>query len=92
MSRNGSGLYSLPAGNPVVAGTSITSNWANTTMNDIASALSGSLAADGQTPAQGSLNMANNRIINMTDPQNAQDAVTVNFLSTGTYTINCGTF
>jgi hypothetical protein len=61
-------------------------------MNDIASALSGSLAADGQTPAQGSLNMANNRIINMTDPQNAQDAVTVNFLSTGTYTINCGTF
>ena len=92
MSRNGSGQYNLPAGNPVVAGTSITSNWANTTMNDIASALSGSLAADGQTPAQGSLNMANNRIINMTDPQNAQDAVTVNFLSTGTYTINCGTF
>jgi hypothetical protein len=92
MSRNGSGQYNLPAGNPVVAGTSITSNWANTTMNDIASALSGSLAADGQTPAQGSLNMANNRIINMTDPQNAQDAVTLNFLSTGTYTINCGTF
>jgi hypothetical protein len=92
MSRNGSGQYNLPAGNPVVAGTSITSNWANTTMNDIASALSGSLAADGQTPAQGSLNMANNRIINVTDPQNAQDAVTVNFLSTGTYTINCGTF
>jgi hypothetical protein len=92
MSRNGSGLYSLPAGNPVVSGTSITSNWANSTMNDIASALSGSLASDGQTPATGSLNMANNRIINVTDPQNAQDAVTVNFLSTGTYTINCGTF
>jgi hypothetical protein len=92
MSRNGSGLYSLPAGNPVVSGTSITSNWANSTMNDIASALSGSLASDGQTPATGSLNMANNRIINMTDPVNAQDAVTVNFLSTGTYTINCGTF
>jgi hypothetical protein len=92
MSRNGSGLYSLPAGNPVVSGTTITSNWANSTMNDIASALSGSLASDGQTPATGSLNMANNRIINVTDPQNAQDAVTVNFLSTGTYTINCGTF
>jgi hypothetical protein len=61
-------------------------------MSDIASALSGSLASDGQTPATGNLNMANNRIINMTDPTNAQDAVTVNFLSTGTYTINCGTF
>jgi hypothetical protein len=61
-------------------------------MSDIASALSGSLASDGQTPATGNLNMANNRIINMTDPSNAQDAVTVNFLSTGTYTINCGTF
>lgn len=92
MSRNGSGVYTLPAGNPVVAGTSITSNWANSTMNDIASALSGSLAADGQTPAQGSLNMANNRIINMTDPANPQDAVTVHFLSTGTYTIDCGSF
>lgn len=92
MSRNGSGLYNLPAGNPVVSGTTITSNWANSTMSDIAAALSGSLASDGQTPATGSLNMANNRIINVTDPQNAQDAVTVNFLSTGTYTINCGTF
>jgi hypothetical protein len=92
MSRNGSGQYNLPAGNPVVSGTTITSNWANSTMSDIASALSGSLASDGQTPATGSLNMANNRIINVTDPTNAQDAVTVNFLSTGTYTINCGTF
>ena len=92
MSRNGSGTYNLPAGNPVVSGTTITSNWANSTMSDIASALSGSLASDGQTPATGNLNMANNRIINMTDPSNAQDAVTVNFLSTGTYTINCGTF
>jgi hypothetical protein len=92
MSRNGSGTYNLPAGNPVVSGTTITSNWANSTMSDIASALSGSLASDGQTPATGNLNMANNRIINMTDPTNAQDAVTVNFLSTGTYTINCGTF
>jgi len=53
-------------------------------MNDIAFALTGSLASDGQTPATGSLNMANNRIINLTDPQNAQDAVSVNFLSTGT--------
>ncbi|CAB5217704.1 hypothetical protein UFOVP202_1, partial [uncultured Caudovirales phage] len=29
MSRNGSGTYNLPAGNPVVTGTTITSSWAN---------------------------------------------------------------
>ena len=49
MSRNGSGTYSLPSGNPVVSGTTITSAWANTTLSDMASALTGSLASDGQT-------------------------------------------
>jgi hypothetical protein len=92
MSRNGSGVYSLPAGNPVVAGTTITSTWSNNTLNDVASALTGSLAADGQTPATGNLNMANNRIIAVSDPINLQDAATYNFLQAGTYTIDCGTF
>ena len=92
MSRNGSGVYNLPAGNPVVAGTTITSAWANNTLNDVASALTGSLAADGQTPATGNLNMANNRIISVADPVGLQDAATYNFLETGTYTLNGGTF
>ena len=57
MSRNGSGTYNLPGGvNPVVTGTTISTTWANTTLNDIASALTGSLAADGQTPMTGNLN------------------------------------
>ena len=55
MSRNGSGTYSLPAGNPVVTGTTISSTWANNTLTDMATALSGSIAADGQTPITGSL-------------------------------------
>ncbi len=38
MSRNGSGVYSLPAGNPVVTNTTISYTWANSTMNDLASA------------------------------------------------------
>jgi hypothetical protein len=76
MSRNGSGTYNLPAGNPVVTGTTITTTWANTTLNDIGSALTGSVAADGQTPMSGSLNMANNKVISVTDPTNAQDAAT----------------
>jgi hypothetical protein len=55
MSRNGSGTYTLPSGNPVVTGTTISSTWANNTLTDIATALSGSIAADGQTPITGSL-------------------------------------
>jgi hypothetical protein len=76
MSRNGSGTYSLPAGNPVVSGTTVTTTWANTTLNDIASSLTGSVAADGQTPMTGALNMANNKITAVTDPTSAQDAAT----------------
>ena len=65
MSRNGSGTYSLPAGNPVVTGTVISTTWANNTMNDIASALTGSVAADGQTPMTGPLNLNSNKITNL---------------------------
>jgi hypothetical protein len=64
MSRNGSGTYNLPAGNPVVTGTTISSTWANTTLNDIANALTGSVAADGQTAMTGNLQMGTNNIAN----------------------------
>ena len=57
MSRNGSGTYSLPAGNPVVTGTTISSSWANTTLSDIATALTGSVASDGQTTMTVNLQM-----------------------------------
>jgi hypothetical protein len=49
MPRNGSGTYNLPAGNPVVGGTTIASGWANTTLSDLASALTGSVSTDGQS-------------------------------------------
>jgi hypothetical protein len=65
MSRNGSGTYSLPAGNPVVTNTVISSTWANSTLNDIASALTGSVASDGQTPMTGNINMNNNQLSNL---------------------------
>jgi hypothetical protein len=65
MSRNGSGTYTLPAGNPVVTGTTITSSWANSTMQNVADALTQSVAADGQTPMSGALNMATNDINNV---------------------------
>jgi hypothetical protein len=65
MSRNGSGTYTLPAGNPVVTGTVIASTWANSTLTDIAAALTGSVAADGQTPMSGDLDMNTNKVINL---------------------------
>lgn len=76
MPRNGSGTYSLPVGNPVVTGTTISSTWANNTLTDISNALTGSLSADGQTTASGNLNMGTFRIINVGDPTSAQDAAT----------------
>ena len=76
MSRNGSGTYSLPAGNPVVTGTTIASTWANTTMNDLASAMTDSVAADGQTAMTGNLNLNSNKIVNLATPNLTTDAVT----------------
>jgi hypothetical protein len=75
MSRNGSGTYSLPAGNPVITGTSISSTWANTTLTDIATALTGSLAADGQTTATGALKMGSQKVTGMAAGSVSGDAV-----------------
>ena len=47
MPRDIAGNYTLPAGNPVVPNTIVASNWANITMQDIATALTNSLSIDG---------------------------------------------
>mgnify|MGYP007100071463 CR=1 FL=1 len=86
MSRNGSGTYTLPAGNPVVTGTTIASNWANTTMNDIASALTGSVAADGQTTMTGPLKMGSNRITGLAAGIAAGNAVEFDQFKTPIFT------
>jgi len=75
MSRNGSGVYSLPAGNPVVTNTTISSVAFNNTMNDMATALTGSLASDGQTPATGNLDMNSNKIVNLAAGTTTGDSV-----------------
>ena len=77
MSRNGSGTYTLPAGNPVVTATTISSTWANNTLTDIATALTGSLAADGQTTATGNLKMGNNRVTGLADGIASTDAASL---------------
>jgi hypothetical protein len=75
MSRNGSGTYTLPAGNPVVTGTSVASTWANTTMTDLANALTDSVAADGQTTMTGSLKMGSNKVTGLADGTLTTDGV-----------------
>jgi hypothetical protein len=75
MSRNGNGVYTLVNGNPVVTGTVITSTWANNTLTDIASALTDSVAADGQTPMTGDLDLNTNKVINLEPATVAGNAV-----------------
>jgi hypothetical protein len=86
MSRNGSGVYSLPAGNPVVTGTVISTSWANNTMNDLASAMTDSVAADGQTPMTGPLNLNSNKVTNLANGVLTGDAVNFGQFSTPTFT------
>ena len=88
MSRNGSGVYSLPAGNPVVTGTTIASTWANTTMNDLAAALTDSVAADGQTPMTGNLDLNTHKVVNLVAGSASGEAVEFAQFKTPTFTGN----
>lgn len=53
-----SGSYSLPALNPVVTATAISSTWANNTMSDIATALSTAMLKDGTQTITANIPMA----------------------------------
>jgi len=75
MSRNGSGTYSLPAGNPVVTNTTISSTWANNTLTDLATAMTGSVAADGQTTLTGNLQMNSNKLTGLAVGTTTGDSV-----------------
>jgi hypothetical protein len=88
MSRNGSGTYTLPAGNPVVTGTTISSTWANSTLSDIAATLTDSVAADGQTPMTGNLDLNTHKVVNLVAGTQAGEAVEFVQFSTPTFTGN----
>lgn len=75
MPRNGSGVYSLPSGNPVVTDTTIEASWANTTLSDIAAEITGSLPRSGVAPMAANLGMGNNKILNLADGTAATDAI-----------------
>jgi hypothetical protein len=58
MSRNASGIYTLPAGNPVVTLTTIASAWANSTLSDIGAEITNSIDKAGRTAPTANLPMA----------------------------------
>ena len=79
MARNGSGVYSLPAAdNPAVASTLIESTKFNNTMNDLATALTGSIAADGQTTITANIPMNNNKLTGLGAATATGDAIAQN--------------
>jgi len=76
MSRNGSGVYTIP-GTPEVANTIISPSKYNTNMTDIASGITESIARDGQTTITGNLPMAGFRHTGCGDGVSSTDYVTL---------------
>jgi hypothetical protein len=78
MPRNGSGGYSPPTStwNPAVNGVGATAADWEALLDDMSDALTGSVAADGQTPMTAPLNMGNNRLTNVAAATARTDAVT----------------
>lgn len=62
MPRNGSGTYSLPLPN-VSGGTTIESSWSNTTLSDLATAMTNSISKNGETAWTGADDHNGNAII-----------------------------
>ena len=83
MARNGSGTYSLPAGNPVETNTVISSTTHNTTMTDVGTALTGSIARDGQSPATADIPMGDNKLTGLKTPTLRTDATSLGSIQDG---------
>jgi hypothetical protein len=75
MAFNGSGTYSLPAGNPVVTGTTISSSTTNTTNSDIATALTNCITRDGQSTPSANLPMNAKKLTGLAAGTTAGDSV-----------------
>jgi hypothetical protein len=78
MPRNGSGEF-LPNNSswrPGINGVLATAGDWNALLNDISSALTQSVSRDGQSPMQGNLNLANNKITNLAPGTATTDAAT----------------
>lgn len=92
MARDGSGTYSLPSGNPVTTGTTVSSTTHNNTMSDIASALTASVAKNGETTMTGNLPMGGFKLTGLADGSAAADSMALGQLQkqTGAYVSTVG--
>lgn len=86
MARNGSGLYSLIAGNPIQAGSTSNSTLYNNTLSDIATALTQSIAKDGQTVPSANLPMGTYRHTGVGDASARTDYASAKQVQDGTLT------
>lgn len=77
MPFNGSGTYTLPAGNPVVNNTVASSTVHNNTNSDIATALSTCLAKDGQSTPTADIPMGGFTLTGLGDGVDLQDSANV---------------
>lgn len=75
MPFNGTGTFSLVAGNPVVTGTNISSTVQNNTMSDVATALTNCVTRDGQSPATSNIPMGGFKLTGLAAATTAGDAV-----------------
>jgi hypothetical protein len=74
MSRDGSGNYSLPAGQPVVSGSVISASTFNALTSDIATELTDSLSRSGKGAASANLSMGSNRLTSLANGTARTDA------------------
>jgi hypothetical protein len=75
MPYNGSGTFTLPAGNPVVTGTTISSTINNNTNSDLANGLSNAVTRNGQSPPTTNLPMGNFKLTGLTAGTTSGDSV-----------------
>ena len=84
MARNGSGVYNLPAASyPAVSGTLIESAKRNSVDSDIATALTSSIAVDGQSVITGNIPFATNRITGLGAGTAVTDGANVSQVQSG---------
>lgn len=78
MAYNGSGVFSLVSGNPVVTGTTISSTWANNTLSDIANnGLTNCLTKDGQQTPTANIPLGGFKITGLGNGTTLTDAATM---------------
>jgi len=84
------GTYTLPAGNPVTTNTTIESSWANTTLSDIATALSTCVLKDGTQTLTANIPMGGFKLTGLAAGSAAADSVRMSQLQGGAAAVLSG--